>query len=311
MNLSLNTDTEEYKEVLDVKVLRQAFPTFIDDLPAPLKKLVDGPFDRFIEWLMAIKKARFIVADNRCLKDGIDFIEGMLRSAGIDIGGHHDLSKVPRKGRVLVACNHPTGVLDMGIVPVIGRVRRDITLVLNPIFTKMTGHDDVHRFSVTVPIFSNPTREQREAFHNEIEDSLRREKAVIIFPAAEVAHRWQGRFYSGDPMDADWKKGVIHYALNTDTPVLPVQIHTQTRVNPKNSRLFYIIRKFGIAGEVISQLMIFHEVLFQLKEAKKFGRKLFDITVKDIVPVEQVRDWASTNSVSGAAQRLRLLVNSC
>ncbi len=310
MNLSMERETEEYKEVLDVKVLRQAFPLFLDNLPENIRKRLDGPFERFMEWLMAIPRARFIVADNRYLKDGIDFIEGMLRSAGVDIGDHHDLSTVPRKGRLLIACNHPTGVLDMGIVPLIGQVRRDITLVLNPIFTKMTGHDDVHRFSVTVPIFSNPTEKQREAFHNEIEDSLRQEKAVIIFPAAEVAHRWPDRFYEGTPLDTYWKKGVVHYALNTETPILPVTIHTRTRLNQKNSRFFYFIRKFGIAGEVLSQLIIFREVLFQLKEAKRFGRKRYDVTVGEIVPVERIREWLTIMTVSEAAQQMRLMVNS-
>ncbi len=78
---------------------------------------------------------------------------------------------------------------------------------------------------------------------------------------------------------------------------------------PGNTRFFYFIRKIGVLGEFISQLMIFREVLYQLKCAKKYGRKNFSTSFGELIPVEEIKKWVNATDYREAAQKLRLTVN--
>jgi len=134
-----------------------------------------------------------------------------------------DLGRIPASGRLLIVANHPSGALDaLALLDAVGRVRRDVRIVANDLLGAL---EPLSGLLLPVRILGGrPTPQSLSA----IDDALRADQCVIVFPAGEVA-----RLGLRGVTDGRWRRGFLRFARTADAPVLPV------RIEARNSALFY------------------------------------------------------------------------
>jgi putative hemolysin len=129
-----------------------------------------------------------------------------------------DLARIPRQGAALVVANHPFGIVEGLILPVLlGRVRDDYRIVANSILASLGGLRDV---LVPVNPFENAQAnlENRRPLRACLE-WLSRTGLLAMFPAGEVAHLdWTEHSITDPP----WKTTAARFALRAQCPVVPV-----------------------------------------------------------------------------------------
>jgi putative hemolysin len=129
-----------------------------------------------------------------------------------------DLGRIPREGAALVVANHPFGIVEGLILPVlVGSVREDYRIVANAILAGLGGLCDllvpVNPFETTQANFDN-RRPLRACL-----EWLSRSGLLAMFPAGEVAHLdWMEHCITDPP----WKTTAARFALRTQCPVIPV-----------------------------------------------------------------------------------------
>lgn len=134
-----------------------------------------------------------------------------------------ELGRIPATGRLLIVANHPSGALDaLALLDAVGRVRRDVRIVANDLLGAL---EPLSGLLLPVRILGGrPTPQSLAA----IDDALRADQCVIVFPAGEVA-----RLGLRGVTDGRWRRGFLRFARTADAPVLPV------RIEARNSALFY------------------------------------------------------------------------
>lgn len=146
-----------------------------------------------------------------------------------------EVARIPARGRLLIVANHPSGALDaLALLDLVGTVRQDVRIVANDLLGLLGG---LRGLLLPVRILGG---RPRAASLRAIEAALEAEQCVIVFPAGEVA-----RLGPRGVRDGRWRRGFLHFARATGTPVLPV------RVEARNSALFYgasaVFRPIGTA----------------------------------------------------------------
>ncbi|WP_434212285.1 lysophospholipid acyltransferase family protein [[Pseudomonas] boreopolis] len=201
------------------QTLQQRYPGLFNGRRA---KLVRPLLRGFGRWSGLGQAERFL-ADRPELR-GLDFVRAALDflRTTCDVPAA-DLQRIPRQGRVLVLANHPSGARDaLALLETIGRVRRDVCIVANDWLEVI---EPLRELLLPVRILGGqPSRTSLLA----VEEALRQERCVIVFPAGEVSRLgWRG------VQDGRWRRGVLHFARRTGAPVLPVCVQA------RNSALFY------------------------------------------------------------------------
>jgi len=134
-----------------------------------------------------------------------------------------ELGRIPASGRLLIVANHPSGALDaLALLDAVGRVRRDVRIVANDLLGAL---EPLSGLLLPVRILGGRPSPQSLAA---IDDALRADQCVIVFPAGEVA-----RLGLRGVTDGRWRRGFLRFARSADAPVLPV------RIEARNSALFY------------------------------------------------------------------------
>jgi len=129
-----------------------------------------------------------------------------------------DLGRIPRGGPALVVANHPFGIVEGLILPVLlGSVRQDYRIVANAILAGLGGLRDV-----LIPV--NPFETTQANFENRrpLRSCLKwlsNSGLLAMFPAGEVAHLdWMEHSITDPP----WKTTAARFALRAQCPVIPV-----------------------------------------------------------------------------------------
>jgi len=134
-----------------------------------------------------------------------------------------ELRRIPASGRLLIVANHPSGALDaLALLDAVSQVRRDVKIVANDLLSALEPLS-----GLLLPIRIVGGRAGAQSL-GAVEQALREECCVIVFPAGEVA-----RLGLRGVTDGRWRRGFLRFARATDTPVLPV------RIEARNSALFY------------------------------------------------------------------------
>ncbi len=132
-------------------------------------------------------------------------------------------SRIPAAGRLLIVANHPSGALDaLALLHLVGSVRTDVKIVANDLLHQVEG---LRELLLPVRILGGKPSPQSLTAINE---ALREEQCVIVFPAGEVS-----RLGARGITDTRWRRGFLRFAMDNDAPVLPV------RIQARNSALFY------------------------------------------------------------------------
>jgi len=177
-----------------------------------------------------------------------------------------NLDRVPEKGRVIVVCNHPTGIADGEAVWDALKARRpDLLFFANSDALRIS-----ERFSeVIIPVEwveEKRTREQTRQTLTRAREALEGERCLIVFPAGRLATRQQGAL-----SDPPWQSSAVSLARRHHAPIAPVHIAGPASI------LFHFFDKFS---RELRDITLFHELL------NKRGKR-FDLTVGPLITPER------------------------
>jgi putative hemolysin len=205
-------------------------PFRLDTLPlAPLHRAALAAARPLLERVLGLEDCR---TEYRRIQElsGAPFIDRALHALDIaPIWTEEELERIPAQGPLIVAANHPHGVLDgLLLDSLLRRVRPDVRLVVNHMLARFA---ELRETCFFVDPFEGPESQARSrsglrAAHR----WLRRGGALVVFPAGEVAHH---RAPDGAIAESDWKVTAGRLAAAAQATVLPAFIEG------RNSRLFY------------------------------------------------------------------------
>lgn len=175
------------------------------------------------------------------------------------------LERIPRAGRLIVVCNHPTGIADgVAVYDALKANRPDLCFYAN---------SDAHRVSprfsdVLIPVEWVEAKRTRERTRETLlltREALEAERCLVIFPSGRLARRQA----DGRLADPPWAASAVSLARKYETPIVPLHVAGPT------SRLFHFFNRFS---PELRDVTLFHELL------NKQGRA-FRLTVgKAIAP---------------------------
>ena len=173
-----------------------------------------------------------------------------MRALDIDVAvSDVERSAVPVTGPLIVAANHPCGILDgLALAHVLRPYRSDLRVLANRALAIVPELADLCFF---VDVSDGGSRRSRSGLRGALE-WLRSGHALIVFPAGEVAHQdWQR---GSTPRDSAWHPIAGRLALNTKATLLPAFIEGH------NSPRFY---RFGRVHAALRTLLLPREFLRQ------------------------------------------------
>ncbi|THD74539.1 MAG: acyltransferase [Phenylobacterium sp.] len=190
--------------------------------------------------------------------------------------------QIPRKGRLVVVCNHPTGIADgVAVYDALKAIRPDLCFYAN---------SDAHRIAprlaeVLIPVEwveAKRTRERTRATLLLTKQALEAERCLVIFPAGRLARRRNGVL-----TDLAWAPSAVSLARRHEAPVAPIHV-----AGPW-SGLFHFFDRFS---PELRDVTLFHELL------NKEGRA-FSLAAGPIIPPE-----ALAGEAAEVAERLKVYV---
>jgi putative hemolysin len=216
------------------------FPLFGPNLPAPIEGALERllVLDRFNEFLDRVHNST----------DPRPFLERSLATLNIRFEiSPQDLALVPQEGPVVVVANHPFGLVEGAILPILLRsVRPDVKTMANFWLSAFPVADQC--------IFVDPfgggkaVRANRKGLKESIA-WLERGGMLAVFPAGEVAHL---NLMERAVIDPAWSQTVARIIRITGASVLPVYFRGA------NSALFQAL---GFVHPKVSTALLVHEFL--------------------------------------------------
>ncbi|WP_293901487.1 1-acyl-sn-glycerol-3-phosphate acyltransferase [Phenylobacterium sp.] len=187
-----------------------------------------------------------------------DLLALKVRTTGLD--------RVPASGRLVVVCNHPTGIADgVAVFDALKAIRPEICFYANA-----DAHRVVPRFhDVLIPVEWVEAKRTRDKTRNTLvqtREALEAERCLMIFPAGRLARREA----DGVLRDPEWMSSAVSLARRYDAPVLPMH------VTGPYSAMFHF---FNGVSEELRDITLFHELL------NKHGRA-FDLTAGPLIAAE-------------------------
>jgi putative hemolysin len=158
------------------------------------------------------------------------------------------LERLPRTGRVVLICNHPTGIADgVAVYDAIRTVRPDAMFYANADALRVCPRFD----EVLIPVEWVEEKRSREKARQTLtltRHAMEAERALVIFPAGRIARRQP----SGVLSDPAWAPSALSIARKYDAPVAPVHL-----AGPW-STLFHFFNRFSAE---LRDITVFHELL--------------------------------------------------
>jgi hypothetical protein len=184
---------------------------------------------------------------NLTAADPADLVHQILGSLRIrwQVDGYGPL---PKDGPLIVAANHPLGLVDgMVLLDWMFETRSDVRLLANSQLVALPAVAPI-----VVPVTPRATRGPGEPPGRgalvTADAHLKSAGALLAFPAGAVARRLRG----GLTVDGDWHTGVARLAALNHCPVLP------TAVLARNSPLFYAL---GGRSQAVADALLVREAL--------------------------------------------------
>jgi putative hemolysin len=166
------------------------------------------------------------------------------------------LEHVPRTGRLIVVCNHPTGIADgLAVYDVLKTVRSDLIFYANA---------DAHRVAsrlneMLIPVEwveAKRTRERLKLTLQMTRDALEAERCLAIFPAGRISRAQSG----GELADPTWASSAVSLARKYGASVVPIHV-----AGPW-SMLFHLFHRMS---QELRDITLFHELLN--KQGRRFA----------------------------------------
>ena len=169
------------------------------------------------------------------------------------------LDRIPKTGRCVVVCNHPTGIADgLAVYDAIKRVRGDSIFFANADAIRVSPRLD----EVLIPVEwveAKRTRDKTRATLQAAREAFEAERCVVMFPAGRLARRDK----NGQLTDPPWAPTAASMARKFEAPIVPIHV-----AGPY-SALFHTFDRFS---EEMRDITLFHELLN--KRGRKFQLKV-------------------------------------
>ena len=216
--------------------------------------------------------------------EALDYVSGLLDLQVVAFF----LDRIPKTGRCVVVCNHPTGIADgLAVHDAIKRVRDDAIYFANADALRVSPRLD----EVVIPVEwveTKRTREKTRATLQAARDAFEAERCVVMFPAGRLARRQNGQL-----TDPPWAATAASLARKYEAPVVPIH------VSGPQSTMFHTFDRFS---EELRDVTLFHEML------NKRGRK-FQLTVGPTISPERLDIDATRATYALKAYVERILAN--
>ena len=162
--------------------------------------------------------------------------------------GTEGLARIPRRGRLVIVCNHPASVADgVAVYDPLKAIRPDLCFFANAdIFRVCPALDEL-----MIPVEwadHKRTRERTRHTLQRAKEAFEAERAVIIFPAGQLARRGA----DGRIADEAWASSALSLARRYNAPVVPMHLSGPT------STLFHL---FDRVSTELRDVTLFHELL--------------------------------------------------
>lgn len=158
------------------------------------------------------------------------------------------MDRIPRAGRLVLICNHPTGIADgVAVYDALKGARADLMFYANADAHRVTPRFD----EVLIPVEWVEKKRSRERTRITLQmtrAAMEVERALVIFPAGRLARRAP----SGVIVDPEWAPSAFSVARKYGAAVVPLHLSGPT------SRLFHFFNRFS--GE-LRDITLFHEFL--------------------------------------------------
>jgi putative hemolysin len=189
----------------------------------------------------------------------LEFISRML-SVKLTVTG---MQHVPASGRLVVICNHPTGIADgIAVYDSLKTVRPDLMFYANADAERVSP-----RFSeALIPVEWVEDKRTRERTRQTLvmtRELLEAEGVLVVFPAGRIARMGPGH----KARDIPWMPTALSVARKYAAPVLPIHV-----AGPSPT-LFHLFHR--VSSE-LRDITLFHELL------NKRGRK-FRLTIGPLI----------------------------
>lgn len=197
---------------------------------------------------------------------GIEFVNALMEEFDLDV----ELigkEKLPEKGGIIIAANHPLGGLDgIALMYALGKIRPDIRFLVNDLLMTFDNFEPLF-----VPVNKHGRNSQDSLA--KIEEAYANDFAVLVFPAGLVSRK------SGKGIrDLQWKKSFITKAKKYKKDILLCFIEG------KNSKFFYNLadwrKKLGVQANV--------EMFYLVDEMYKQRGQKVKIRVGEQIPFESL-----------------------
>jgi putative hemolysin len=195
---------------------------------------------------------------------GRDAFEHVSRLLALRVS-HTGLEHMPRRGRCVVICNHPTGIADgVAVYDVLKTVRDDLIYYANADARRVSPRLD----EMIIPVEwveGKKTREKTRATLKLSQQAFEAERPLVVFPAGRIARRGP----DGRLCDPHWQPSALSLARKYDAPIVPVHV-----AGPW-STLFHFFNRFS---PELRDITLFHELL------NKRGRRFQLVIGQPIAP---------------------------
>ena len=177
-------------------------------------------------------------------RQALDYVSDLL-GVKVSVRG---LDHVPATGRVVLICNHPTGIGDgVAVYDALKTRRPEVCFYANA---------DAHRVSpglgeVLIPVEwveAKRTRERTRLTLNLTRQAMDAERALVIFPAGRLARKQK----DGTLLDPPWMPSAVSIARKFEAPIIPMHLDGPW------STLFHLFNDYS--GE-LRDITLFHELL--------------------------------------------------
>lgn len=191
----------------------------------------------------------------------LDYVSDLL-AVKVSVAG---LEHVPRQGRAIFVCNHPTGIADgIAVFDALKAVRPDICFYANSDAHRVAPHFD----EVLIPVEwveEKRTRDRTRLTLQLTRQAMEAERALVIFPSGRLARRSA----DGTLADPPWMPSALSLARKYEAPVVPLHLSGPW------STLFHLFNRFS---QELRDITLFHELL------NKRGREFSLIIGRPIAP---------------------------
>ncbi|MGH6909809.1 MAG: 1-acyl-sn-glycerol-3-phosphate acyltransferase [Phenylobacterium sp.] len=174
----------------------------------------------------------------------LDYVSALL-SVKVTASG---LEHLPRTGRLIVICNHPTGIADgVAVYDALRAIRPDVCFYANS-----DAHRIARRFDeVLIPVEWVAAKRTRERTRETLlltREALEAERCLVIFPSGRLSRRQPDGLLADPP----WASSAVSLARKYDAPIAPLHV-----AGPW-SGLFHFFNRFS---SELRDITLFHELL--------------------------------------------------